>query len=299
MDRVQLFFHGFVLAVALARAGTLPHPLETFAWYGGVMAATVALAAVLRRKTGLGATVPRVVYAFAVSPVSYLLLGNVVPFAVPWRGERLLHGLDDAIFLGHNPNELLDRISVPWLTEVLQIDYAFYYLITIILFVILLAQRRIAGAERATFLVMLCLFASYVGYFVIPATGPNLNVCALYPPHFSEPMPGVWVADKIRQALLDAEAIKHDCWPSGHTALTVTCLLVARREGSRLAFWSLLVPVVLLVFATVYLRYHYVVDVLFGLLLAWGTMRVGPRLLARWRRPEVDAPAAPLPLIVR
>jgi membrane-associated phospholipid phosphatase len=289
VDRVQLSFHGFVLAVALARAAALPHPLETFAWYGGVMLATLGLAALLRRKTGLGGTVPRVVFAFAVSPVSYLLLGNVVPFAVPWRGERLLHALDDALFLGHNPNELLDRISVPWLTEVLQIDYAFYYLITIVMFAILLAERRYAGAERATFLVMLCLFASYVGYFVVPATGPNLNVCGLYPPHFADPMPGVWVAEKIRAALLDAEAIKHDCWPSGHTALTVTCLLVARREGSRLAFWSLLVPTVLLVFATMYLRYHYVVDVLFGLLLACTTMKVGPRLFARWRRPEVDA----------
>jgi membrane-associated phospholipid phosphatase len=295
VDRVQLGFHGFVLAVALVRAGTLPNPLRTFAWYGAVMVGTVALAAVLRRASGLRGTVPRVLFAFAVSPVSYLMLGDVVPYVIPWgTGERMLRAIDDALFLGHNPNELLDRMTTPWLTEVLQIDYAFYYLITIFLFVFLLVERRHAGAERATFLVMLCLFLSYVGYFVVPATGPNMNVHGLYPSHFSEPMEGLWMAERIREALFEAEAIKHDCWPSGHTALTVTCLLVARREGSRLAFWSLLVPVVLLIFATMYLRYHYVVDVLFGFLLAWATMRFGPRLYARMRRPT-DAPAIPPP----
>jgi membrane-associated phospholipid phosphatase len=273
--------------------GALPHPIQSVAWYGAVVLATVALAWVLRRRTGLAGTVPRVAFAFVVSPVSFLLLANVVPFAIPWRGERVLRAMDDALFFGNNPNELLDRISTPWLTEILQIDYAFYYAITILLFVFLLAQRRIQGAERATFLVMLCLFASYTGYFFVPATGPNINVLGLYPAHFADPMPGVWMAERIRQALFDAETIKHDCWPSGHTALTVTCLLVARREGSKLAFWVLLVPVVLLVFATMYLRYHYVVDVLFGFLLAWATLRFGPRLYARWRRPDLDAPAAP------
>src|SRR5207247_359212 len=86
---------------------------------------------------------------------------------------------------------------------------------------ILIAQRRVAAAERATFLVMLCLFASYAGYFAVPATGPNVNVLALYPAHFSGPMPGVWVAERIRQALYDAEAIKHDCWPPGPAARAV------------------------------------------------------------------------------
>ena len=37
----------------------------------------------------------------------------------------------------------------------------------------------------------------------------------------------------------------------------------------------------LLIFSTVYLRYHYVVDVLFGFALAWAVLRFGPPLYGR------------------
>ena len=48
----------------------------------------------------------------------------------------------------------------------------------------------------------------------------------------------------------------------------------------------------LLIFSTMYLRYHYVIDVIFGFLLAWAVLRFGPRLyaLAGARGSQVTAP---------
>ena len=87
----------------------------------------------------------------------------------------------------------------------------------------------------------------------------------------------------MRASIFAAEWIKQDCWPSGHTALSFVCLVIARREGVRWAYWALLVPVTLLIFSTMYLRYHYVVDVVCGFLLAFAVLRWGRPLEARLR----------------
>jgi membrane-associated phospholipid phosphatase len=276
-DLVHAGFYAFVLAASALRVAALPRPLSTFLWYGGALAATVVLARLLRERRSWPAIVPRAVFTVVVAPLSFLRLADVVPHVNPFHQERLLRSLDDWLFFGHNPNEALDRIAWPPLTELLQVDYALYYFVPIALFAFLVAARKPAATMETLFLVLLCLYGSYVGYFLVPATGPNVNEHGLYPPHFADPMPGLWIAEALRAALHEAETIKHDCWPSGHTALSLTCLWIARRE-SRPAFRTLLVPVVLLVFSTMYLRYHYVVDVLFGVLLAWAVIRFGPRL---------------------
>lgn len=296
VDRVHGVFYTFVVAVCLVRFPALPEPWKPIAWYGGAFAATALLATLLRRRTGVKAQLPRVVFALLVAPMSFLMLSFVVPYANPWHGERWLKAIDDALFFGHNPNEMIDRITWPPLTEVLHFVYAFYYLIPLVLLVGLLRANRGAGLARGLFDVILCLYASYVGYFLIPATGPNLNVCALFPAHFPEPMEGLKFAERLRASMLEAEWIKHDCWPSGHTALSLTCLIAARREGAKTTFRILLVPVILLIFSTVYLRYHYVIDVLCGVALAWAVARFGPLLFAAWARrgtgPVADGPVA-------
>ena len=284
VDWVHAAFYALVLLVAVARASTLPNPAATFGWYGGALVATLALARGLRGVEGFRAALPRTAWTIVAAPVSFLMLGGIVPYANPAHGERLLKAADDAMFLGNNPNEMLDRIAWPPLTEILQLNYALYYFIPLILLAAVIATKNAAGLSRGLFLVALCLYASYLGYFLIPATGPNLNRFALYPPHFSEPMPGVWVAERIRAALLEAEAIKHDCWPSGHTALSWTCLVLARHLQLQWAFWVLLPLVLALIFSTMYLRYHYVIDVVSGFALAWAVLRFGPRLYERMLR---------------
>lgn len=283
VDRVHVAFYVLVLALCALRFPALPAPALSLSWYGGALGATLLLARALRGRSEATSAVVRSLYTMTVAPVSFLMLGDVVPYVNPFHGERWLRAIDDAMFFGVNPNEWLDRLAWPPLTEVLQLNYALYYFIPIVLFVCLLASRRHEGVSRGLFLVLLCLYASYVGYFVIPATGPNLNRLGLYPPHFTDPMPGLWVAQDLRQALHDAERIKQDCWPSGHTALSWTCLVLARREHSRLAFWLLLPPVVALIFSTMYLRYHYVIDVVCGFALSWAVLRFGPHLYERAR----------------
>ena len=290
VDRVHAGFYLFVLIVAVVEWPTLHPAWMPFAWYGGALAATVGLALMLRGRSGLRASVPRLAFTLVVAPFSFLMLSTVVP-AHSFHGERLLYDVDTAMFFGTNPNVALDRLAWPPLTELLQWVYAFYYLIPFVMWVVFFKEGRTGAISRGLFTMLLCLYLSYVGYFLIPATGPNINLQGLFPAHFRDPMPGVFLAEKLRASTLEAEWIKHDCWPSGHTALSLTCLVLARREGSK-AFHILLAPVLLLIFSTMYLRYHYVTDVLFGVALAWLVLRYGPPMHARFYgagSPELEA----------
>jgi len=69
-------------------------------------------------------------------------------------------------------------------------------------------------------------------------------------------------------------------------------LIVAWRRARKL-FWVLLPIALLLVISTMYCRYHHVVDVIAGIVLAFATVPLGDRLyekLIRSSRSEVQSP---------
>jgi membrane-associated phospholipid phosphatase len=71
----------------------------------------------------------------------------------------------------------------------------------------------------------------------------------------------------VREALDRAEGITRDCFPSGHTELTLLVLFYAHRFHTKV-FWWLLPLGIGVIISTVYLRYHYVMDVVAGALVA-------------------------------
>ena len=97
-----------------------------------------------------------------------------------------------------------------------------------------------------------------------------LDMYWLVMPGFLEhgPEPTGWgVAGWIRDLLHAAEFNRFDCFPSGHTMLTLVTLGLAWRHAPRL-LWVLAPVGLALIVSTVALRYHYAVDVLAGALLA-------------------------------
>lgn len=85
---------------------------------------------------------------------------------------------------------------------------------------------------------------------------------------------------------MDATRITWDCFPSMHTCCTMLMGWIAFRHVRKL-FWWLLPMIVSMPLACVYLRYHYVVDVLAGLALAVVMAKVTPRFT---HGPEEGAP---------
>ena len=81
----------------------------------------------------------------------------------------------------------------------------------------------------------------------------------------------------MRTTLDRVESAHYDCFPSGHAELTIIAWWSSRQISKRLfrVYWAYTLCII---FATVYLRYHYTVDLVAGALLAAALIAAGPMM---------------------
>ncbi len=99
---------------------------------------------------------------------------------------------------------------------------------------------------------------------------------------YSVPLEGSLLTDLVRDGLTAIEHNKRDCMPSGHTEIVLIVLYLAYRY-ERFLFYLFFPLVCGLILSTVYLRYHYVIDLFAGAAIAVGCMIIGPRLYEGWK----------------
>ncbi|HJQ22749.1 MAG TPA: phosphatase PAP2 family protein [Blastocatellia bacterium] len=199
-------------------------------------------------------------YPVALISATYKELTYLIPLVHPRDFDVELAAIDHRLF-GVHPTVWLERFNWPALTEVLQLAYATYYFLPIMLGAVLWHKRQFETFRFWVFVVALGFYVSYLGYITVPATGPRFlpEIKAAQ----AIPLTGVWLFQGLRDTLDRAEGVTRDCFPSGHTELTLLVLYFAHRFHRR-TFWLMLPVGSALIAATVYLRYHYVIDVLAG-----------------------------------
>ncbi len=167
----------------------------------------------------------------------------------------------DRRWFGVDPVLWLQQISRPWLTEILQLAYTSFYLFPLGLLFALYFSKRLVDFRHAQFGMLLSFYLSYFGYFVVPALGPRFMD--------QGPPPGLFLSRVIQESLnhLERAGAMRDAFPSGHVAVALVVQWYAFRCFRHRGFW--LLPLTLaLIFSTVYLGYHYAVDVVAGVVLA-------------------------------
>ncbi|MEK6321232.1 MAG: phosphatase PAP2 family protein [Acidobacteriota bacterium] len=213
-------------------------------------------------------------YPVALIPISYKELSYLIPLIHSSDSDAALAAVDHR-FLGVHPTVWLERFTWPPLTEVLQLTYSSYYLLPVILGVVLWRKGWFEKFHFWVFIVVLGFYLSYLGYIAVPAIGPRFLPEIVQAQ--TKPLTGVWLFQPVRAMLDRAEGITRDCFPSGHTELTLLVLYYAHRFHRR-TFWWLLPLGTGVIISTVYLRYHYVVDVVAGALLAFAIVIVAKPL---------------------
>ncbi len=227
----------------------------------------------------------------------YLMVHPINPHDL----DFILIKLDRMIF-GTDPTALLDKIATPGLTEFLQICYGSFYLLWFILGIDLLRHHNEEGFFFFLFLLMYGFYTSYAGYLLVPAIGPRFTLYDFA--HLDKDLPGLFLTPILRGIINSGESItnvakaamvaQRDCFPSGHTEMTLITIAAAIRYRAKSAM--VIVPLGSgLIFATVYMRYHYGIDVIAGaivgiVVLASGrwleTKLGGSRALGLADRPE-------------
>lgn len=249
-----------------------------------VLAGAILMVALYR--TNVGPTTAGIHLSIAASVMAVLIifnsLGTLIACLHKTTIDARLIAVDHAL-LGVHPTVWLERLISPLLTDTLQLAYISYYFIPVALATVLIAKGRHAEFEEILFGVLLCFYLSYIGYLLFPAVGPRFTLAHLQ----TVDLQGSPLIRSIQETLNALEKNKTDAFPSGHTAVSLICLYYAWKEPEKTLFAALLPLVVGLIISTVYLRYHYVIDVIAGAGLTGLTIMLAPilrRLLSgqRW-----------------
>ena len=227
--------------------------------------ATLALVIVVTARLRPRARVARLLHDFL--PVLSIVCvfswtGPVIVATTTHTWDATMAGLDGALF-GSLPARWFGLLGRPWwLTDAAYVAYVSYYVVPVAMAVALYAQGRLAEFDDFVFTVVAAFLVSYVCYFVFPTIGPRV-------PEDVEAslLGGSGLSSAVRGFLRVAEGNLLDAFPSGHTALSLVFLACGWRLFPR---WRapLVLDVAAIVFATVYLSLHYVIDLVGGVVLA-------------------------------
>ena len=223
-------------------------------------------------------------FTLVALPTVFSSLGMILPWIHPEPWEWTWLRVDRALF-GVDPTVALQRLLTPWFTELLQLAYSTFYFLPIV--VLLAIARRGDGYafERGLTTIAFGFLLSYLGYLLFPTLPPYRFL------DHGAPLAHLWLGPMLHRLVDLAEVNRFDCFPSGHTMMSLVTLVIAWRDARRW-FWILLPIVVLLVFSTMALRYHYAIDVIAGAALVPVVVGTTNCLvadeLARARVPQVD-----------
>ena len=213
-------------------------------------------------------------YSPAFLIVIYLENRKLIPLVNPHDLDGLLIKIDRFLFLGHDPTVLMEKIACPVLSEILQVAYASFYFLPFVLCVIVYRNRPRIEFHVNVATLLTGFYLTFIGYYLTPAIGPRFTL-----DHFQAfPLEGVFWFDCIRNTLDRAEGLMRDCCPSGHTMISLLTVLLARRYARGFfpvaCIWALFI-----VFSSVYLRYHYVFDLIAGAVLGLSVHRFCPAMV--------------------
>lgn len=266
---------GLAFWVVAGTAAALHGAYWDWLLYAAPVGAVVAMWPVLRRKPWAGIVLdwlppPLVVY-------TYEMLHRVVPLCGRATIDGALASADQSLLGGHAGVLLAPIVSRP-MTLLMACFYAAYYPLTIGMGVWFFATGRRTAFREYVAGITGALSIGFLGYLFLPALGPHAWLPSSTWPVALE---GDFIGPAIRS--LNANhlgAFPRDAFPSLHTANAATILLVAWRHDRR-AFAVFLLPCLGLIAATVYLRWHWVVDVAAGAALAVAWQAMVPRFVAR------------------
>ena len=217
-------------------------------------------------------------FAFCIS--IYTNMHDMVHLVNPNDVDNKLIVLDDYI-LGFQPAIYLEQFISPELTDFMYFSYS-SFLFYILLFTMYLYVRKNYHAFRETLVsVILTFYIGYIGYVVFPAVGPKFTMAHL----FETSLSGSFITDRL-SFLMDyeiSEYTRRDCFPSLHNGVIFLILLFAFKHQKTYALIFLPFAIALFI-STLYLRYHYFIDMIAGFILATVMFYLGPIINNYWER---------------
>ncbi|WP_131780164.1 phosphatase PAP2 family protein [Legionella bozemanae] len=154
-----------------------------------------------------------------------------------------------------------NRANSLFLSEFLHLCYLSFYLLIYGVPLFFYLRQEFVSFYECQFVILLLLFSCFLTHSIIPACGPR-NIFEKIKDHRSQ---GFFF--RITHKLLQDGSTTGTAFPSGHTGLS-SAVLLTTWSINPLLFYFILPFGVGLIISTIYGRFHYVIDMIFGFLYA-------------------------------
>ncbi len=230
---------------------------------------------------------------------TFFQLREILPAVSPRALDSRIYAFDLGVF-GVEPSVWLDRFVSPPTTEWFAFFYFLYFLILTVhvLPMLFLWQPHERALARFGVGFLMIFLTAHLLYMVVPGWGPYWYLKGTFQHELQGPV--FWPL--VREAV-DAGGAQKDIFPSLHTAVPTYIAIFSFRHRRLTPFkytWPVMAFVATqIIVATLFLRWHYLVDVVCGLALAVTASFAGQRI-ADWehaRRERLGIQPAWMPLV--
>jgi membrane-associated phospholipid phosphatase len=178
----------------------------------------------------------------------------------PVDADPFLLKLDRRLF-GETPAVVLDPYARGWITQPLTIAY-FLHLVLPAVLAVLWYRRDLLIFRQFLLTILLAGMIGSIGYVAVPAVGPGVA----FPNLFHHKLSGE-IYGSVTEFIDSARAMR-DAFPSLHIGISTIVLYYAWLRDRVTFSWML--PLILGNWiSTIYLRYHYLIDVIAGFITAY------------------------------
>lgn len=164
----------------------------------------------------------------------------------------LFHTQPSIIFAVHFSSNLF--------AELMYLGYFAYYLMVLFIPIHIYFFTSRYLAEQSVFIIITSFVTYYLIFIALPVVGPQY----FYQAQLSKLPHGIIIGPVLRYILNHGE-VPSAAFPSSHVSICLMLLIICYKYAKKLLFLNLPISVLLL-FSTVYIRAHYVVDVIAGII---------------------------------
>jgi membrane-associated phospholipid phosphatase len=187
------------------------------------------------------------------------------------------HALPDSIFIS-NMDGFFDRLDVmlfgcspaiefskafpqAFVSEIMYFGYFAYYLIFLVMFIYFFRMRP-DMAEKAMFYSLCSFFVFYMIFIFVPVAGPQF-----YYSQLDNQIPKGYIFSSLMCWIQECGEKPTGAFPSSHVGMTIIAMILLYRDA-RKYFYIILPVAIVLVASTVYIKAHYLTDVVAAFIIA-------------------------------
>ncbi|HUA65192.1 MAG TPA: phosphatase PAP2 family protein [Alphaproteobacteria bacterium] len=205
----------------------------------------------------------------------YSLFGNLILRINPNLADPTLSKIDAAIF-GTQPSFLLEPFIRPGITDFFSIIYFSH----VIVFPGAALYFYVKGEEKPFRRIMMGLLTimlmGFTSYALVPAVGPE----SYFASHYTHDLSGQSISRGV-DYIIQKGRVSFDCFPSLHVGIPLLLTFYIRQYRPKW-FIPMALYVACMCCATIYLRYHYVIDVIASFAFAPAAYFLNDFALSRW-----------------